>query len=437
MELKLTRKFTAAILIAAVVVFGGCAIYQQFYAPVVLQLGLFVGSNWNVPDWQSYNIIDEAIKRFEQENPRIKIIYRSGTLRTDYSEWLAQQIVQGKEPDIFFVLPEDFNTFASIGILQKLDLFIQKDQNFNINKMYKNAIKSGNFQGSQYALPRELMPVLMFVNKTLLHKQNIAIPKEDWTWDTFYEICKKVTKDTDRDGEIDQFGMVEFNWKHAVYANNQVLFNSEGSQAFFDHPRVIEAVNFIVKLNRLNQNYKPLDFDSGKVAFTPFPFSSYRAYKYYPYKVKRFAQFEWESIKLPRGPHGKHTGELHSLLMAMSARTQHQKEAWKFLKFMTYDNEVQMNIFSSSYGVPVLKEVAESKQAEETLATNNLEGESTIDTKMLSEVIENSTVIPRFKKYDEVMNIADKEIFKLINEEADIDNTLTKLNREINKYLQQ
>lgn len=428
---------TAVVFTAAVAVFGGYAVYQQFYAPVVLQLGIFVGSNWSVPDWNSYNIIDEAIERFEKENPRIKIVYRSGTLRSDYSEWLAQQIVQGKEPDIFFVLPEDFNTFASIGILKQLDPFIEKDSQFDIDKMYKNAIESGNFQGAQYALPRELMPVLMFVNKTLLHQENIPTPTEDWTWDDFYEICKKVTRDTDGHGKIDQFGMTGFDWKHAVYTNNQALFDTTGNKAFFDHARVIEAVKFIVKLNQLNENNKSLDFDSGKVAFAPFPFSSYRAYKDYPYKVKRFTQFQWESIQLPRGPHGKHTGELLSLLMGMSARTQHEKEAWEFLKFMTYEKKVQMDIFNSSYGVPVLKEVAESKETEAILEKNNLDGESTIDTKILSEVIENSTVIPRFKKYEEVMNIADKEIFKLINEEADIDAALTNLNREINKYLQQ
>ena len=38
----------------------------------------------------------------------------------------------------------------------------------------------------QYALPFESNPVLMCVNKDLLEKEGIAIPKEGWTLEEFY-----------------------------------------------------------------------------------------------------------------------------------------------------------------------------------------------------------------------------------------------------------
>ena len=31
----------------------------------------------------------------------------------------------------------------------------------------------------------------MFVNKTLLQKEGIKVPDNDWTWDDFYRICEK------------------------------------------------------------------------------------------------------------------------------------------------------------------------------------------------------------------------------------------------------
>lgn len=39
----------------------------------------------------------------------------------------------------------------------------------------------------------------MFVNKTLLQKEGIEIPNNDWTLDDFYEICQKVTRDSNND----------------------------------------------------------------------------------------------------------------------------------------------------------------------------------------------------------------------------------------------
>lgn len=50
----------------------------------------------------------------------------------------------------------------------------------------------------------------MYVNKTLLEKEHIKIPSKNWTWDEFYDICEKVTKDTNKDGKLDQFGVYDF-----------------------------------------------------------------------------------------------------------------------------------------------------------------------------------------------------------------------------------
>ena len=56
----------------------------------------------------------------------------------------------------------------------------------------------------------------MCVNKTLLESEGIAVPSGDWTWENFYNICAKVTRDTDGDGETDQFGCYGYTWQDAL-----------------------------------------------------------------------------------------------------------------------------------------------------------------------------------------------------------------------------
>lgn len=51
-------------------------------------------------------------------------------MKDDYSEWLSQKALKGKLPDVFMVLPEDFSTFSSVGMLKKLDSYVQVDKAF-------------------------------------------------------------------------------------------------------------------------------------------------------------------------------------------------------------------------------------------------------------------------------------------------------------------
>lgn len=407
---------------------------------IVLEFGIFSGNAYDVPNTNvnSYQIVDEAIEEFQKLHPKIKIKYsRVGTLKNDYPEWLSGKIIEGKEPDIFVVQEGDFNTFASIGIMKDLGPLISKDKYFDISRMYDNAVRSGQLDGVQYALPREVEPTLMFVNKTLLEKENIEMPKHDWTWEDFYEICKRVTKDTDGDGKIDQFGTVDFTWEDGVYTNGQQLFTNDGKKALFTQPEVIDAIEFVKELNALNQNMKVTidDFDKGKVAFRPFPFSWYRVYKSYPYRIIRYDDFEWECVKLPRGPNGNNASDLHSFLIGISSRTKYEKEAWEFLKFMVYNPQSQMNVFKYSQGVPALREVTESKDADEELRRYNPDEELAVDTRVLGEVIEQSIVTPRFHKYEKAMDMADKAIYQIIYGEDEIEKTLEKLNEDLNEFL--
>lgn len=81
----------------------------------VLTIGVYSGSYWNTPNGNCYQILDEAISLFEQAHPSVKVEYVSGIPAGDYSEWLSGQILMGTEPDLYFVLPEDFELLVSSG----------------------------------------------------------------------------------------------------------------------------------------------------------------------------------------------------------------------------------------------------------------------------------------------------------------------------------
>jgi len=148
----------------------------------VLTIGVYSGSYWNTPNGNCYQILDEAIALFEKSHPGVNVEYVSGIPADDYSEWLASQILMGTEPDLYFVLPEDFDLLVASGALAQLDERIAGDPGFDTAVYYEPCLRSGQSEGKQYALPHESVPTIMFVNKTLLEVNGIAMPDNDWTW---------------------------------------------------------------------------------------------------------------------------------------------------------------------------------------------------------------------------------------------------------------
>ena len=154
---------------------AGCVGNQK----TVLTIGVYSGSYWNTPNGNCYQILDDVITLFEESHPGVNVEYVSGIPANDYSEWLAEQIMKGTEPDLYFVLPEDFDLLVSSGALAQLDERIAGDPAFDTSAYYEPCLRSGQSEGRQYALPHESVPTIMFVNKTLLEANGIDMPNND------------------------------------------------------------------------------------------------------------------------------------------------------------------------------------------------------------------------------------------------------------------
>lgn len=404
---------------------------------LTLTIGVFAGSNWDVPNGDCYKIIDQAIERYEKEYPMVQIEYESGILKEDYSEWLSAKYLKGEEPDVFMILGEDFNTLSALGALKNLDSLIQKDQQFHIEDYYASVLYSGQYYNHQYALPYESNPTLMFVNQMLLKKEHIHLPDNDWTLDDFYTICQQVTKDTNNDGQIDQYGCYNYDWLDSVYSHKVNLFDENGESCYLNQKDVKNAISFVQKIYNLNQGYTVTsqDFDMGKVAFAPMSFAEYRTYKPYPYRVKKYSQFEWDCIQMP-GADENNSSEVSSLLMGISLRTSHIQEAWEFLKLLTYDTQTQKTLFQYSQGISSLKTVIQSDDVESLLNSNILE-DTQVNLNLLNDVMENAMSQSQFRKYNSAIVTMDTQINQMIQNNEDLDLSLISLQNEINEYLRE
>lgn len=439
---KRTKRNLAAVLLCLLLCAGVWVMQSGFYRKFIpekndtLTIGVFSDSYWEVQNGYSYQIVNDAIDLFQDRHPDIRVDYVSGILKSDYSEWLAEQLLSENAPDVFFVFGEDFSALADMGALKNLNTLMERDEDFSQASFYSSALACGKHNGAQYALPFECAPKLMFVNRTILDREGISMPENDWTWEEFYQICQAVTKDTDGDGLADQFGEIGYTWMEAFESNGVTLFNEDGTQCYLTAPGAEEALEFIGRLEKLNTGYNvsERDFDRGNVAFQPMSFSEFRAYQSYPLSVKKYSGFDWGCIPMPAGPQGDNISTLDTLLVGMNADTSHVKEAWEFLKLLTCEPQLQEEIFDYSEGVSVLREVTESEETLQRLMEDSGSEES-LNLSILSEAVEKSLVVYYFPGRDEAEARADQAVSRILEGDGNISMEQIIWNRELNRFL--
>ena len=396
MKKRLLKRNAAALLTLMLCLFlAGCVGNQE----TVLTIGVYSGSYWNTPNGNSYQILDDVITLFEQSYPGVKVEYVSGIPAGDYSEWLAEQILKGTEPDWFFVLPEDFDLLVSSGALAQLDERIARDPEVDTAVYYEPCLRSGQFQGRQYALPHESVPTIMFVNKTLLEANGIDIPNNDWTWEDFYNICAQLTH-----VELRQYGVYGYSWLDAMDSNGAALFSEDGRSCYLAEDTVQQAIQFTKRLGELNSGYSVSvrDFDLGRVAFRPLLYSEYRAYQPYPWRVKKYSAFQWDCVTMPAGPSGSNASELRTMMLGISSRTRHEDLAWELCKLLSVDEDVQRELYTHSHGISPLTAVAEDPELLSQIHHDIPEG-SGFSPEMIHRIMSSAVVVPKFDAYDQAM----------------------------------
>ena len=261
------------------------------------------------------------------------------------------------------------------------------------------------------------------------------MPQDDWTWDDFIAICQKVTRDTDGDGRLDQFGAYGYNWQDAAVTSGAELFREDGKASYFTDERIESAVRFANALHQLQRNQVVQERDFISVT-SPSALQSRRLPRVSGpiWRIKKATDFEWDCIHLPRGPEGRNTSPVQTLLMGISAKTKERQLACEFLKAYCHDRENQTLLLSLSAALPTRRGIIEEAAPQELFGAEAC-GRTGRSPLAVSQVIEEGTVPYRFPRYVAAMRLADQEIQKLIDSDALEVNSMNRIQKEINDLL--
>jgi multiple sugar transport system substrate-binding protein len=315
-------------------------------------------------------ILNELIQKFQQENPNIEVSMQNYK-PADYWPKISAMAASGEMPDVFDMSSGFVDEWASKGLLydlQKLvDRDIKKDDYFT---SVFNAVRYPDKEkGNMHAFPYAWVTTVLYYNKDMFDKAQLAYPNDKWTWDDYLNAAKKLTIDTNNDGKPDQWGT----WQYGRYAqiepwlyqNNGDILNPDKTQ-FTINENGKETLQF---LTNLTTKYK--------VSPTPKEMKGIKQEDIFPLgKAAMWVdgsfmidnnrkvigeKFKWGMTTVPKGPHFKDQvtyGWPDNL--AIAKKTKHAEEAWKFIQFMTGKTRGADNYQGGK--VPIYKPVALSKE---------------------------------------------------------------------------
>ena len=183
-------------------------------------------------------------------HPGLRVIQRH--LSSDPAEYrrrLLDAMLAGRPPDAVLLDLSDVRVFADRGMLLDLAPYLSR-VGVTLGD-YDSTVLSGFRRGrAVYALPTGSSPLVVAYNKDLFDRAGLSVPADDWTWDDFLGLAKRLTLDRDGDGTIDQWGTnvdsrVTF-WLAWVWAGWPRCPVRWGRRATVSTPRPIAALRWYV-----------------------------------------------------------------------------------------------------------------------------------------------------------------------------------------------
>lgn len=298
-------------------------------------------------------IIDEFEKLYPKYEVEMVYIPYGG-----YSQQVLNMAVANNLPDVFWVVEDYLPSFAEKGILENLEPFIEDDDSFDENIYFDNALEFTQYNGVQYALPRDIGVQVMAYNKDLFDASGVSYPDVDWTWDDMISIGKDLTiEDGDR---ITQYGLGWLDYEALIYSNNGRMFNETGTMAYFDTDETINALQMYSDLvNLYNISPSPAEsqglgnvFFGQRAAMTlvgPWDFA----------KLEK-AQINYDVVPFPDGNNGESLMRLSGLPIAMNANSDKKDIAYELIKFLTSNQIAQTMLAEYGIAMPVVESIARS-----------------------------------------------------------------------------
>lgn len=290
---------------------------------------------------------DAVVKAFEEQNPGIKVNleYPVENDNVAYTEKVDMLLLSGESIDAML----ESSVAKCVSKVQR-DLYLPLEPYMEAEGVKYDDIYSvsSEVDGSHYALPIDVTPWFIMINKDRLDEAGLAAPSMDWTWDDYREYANKMTSGEGQDKKYGSYFHTFQNYGlMGVYSTkmDNAYYKADGSLNF-DDPNLKDWLQFryemenedecsvsLMDIKTSNLAYRN-EFFSGNAAMVPcgsWMLAEIKDVEKWPH------DFQTVFAPLPKwgaqGEEGRTFSDTKMFSIPKSAK--HPEEAYKFIRFYT------------------------------------------------------------------------------------------------------
>ncbi|MEV1021529.1 sugar ABC transporter substrate-binding protein [Streptomyces sp. NPDC050264] len=306
--------------------------------------------------WQkeSVDANKALVQHWNDTHTHVKIKYVQGSWDNIHDQLLTS-FEGGEAPDIFHDDASDLTDFANGGYLADLTKYLPASLRKDIPRA---SWDTTTYEHKTYGVPFLQEPRVLIANTKLLKRSGVRIPtaQHPWTWAEFESISKKLTRDTNKDGKQDTYG-VAWSMKEPVSQSVNLSLSTDGKIFYKDKDgkneirydtadsAVAQLINRQVNKDRtapksglgMSGSDTLPGFFAGRYAMLPLNFS-------YRQQVQQQAPkgFDWTVLPMPSGAGGLAQGTAPQTL-SVSQDSKHKQAAADFIAYLTQpEHQVQL-----------------------------------------------------------------------------------------------
>jgi len=393
-------------------------------------------SDWHLAEKTWGASLRESVKVFEDTHPNIKVNLEPVSLAERNAKYVTA-IEAGVGPDVYHVDDNSLALFIEKGYAYDVTPLLNKEGKAFKDIFFEtswNLLKRGQ---SYYGLPNNIAAMVLVYNQQMFKDAGLDPVKPPKTWTEFRDYAKKLTRDTHKDGKIDQwgagfvFGKASFHLRFSsiLFSMGGRYLTDDNKKSLMNSPEVVNALQLLSEMQNKDKVFPPGIVNAGaqdvrvlmanrKIAmmvesiWTPPQLDSINP----DFKAS-------ETLRMAPMP-GKPATCAFASCWLMNKNTKNPAAAWELMKYLSSKNREEKD-WNDNMMIPARKDVATQYRP---LITNPF-------AKVVVSQVPNALFVPQISEWPEIEDIFRAGVQSALTQEMSIKESLDRVNKQVQEIL--